>query len=58
MHPARQAERAGHVVAKWNLMSGRGASPTKPFFSWYSWVDSNHRPPDPQSYGIEYLEFP
>src|SRR6266516_4107172 len=24
-------------------------APTKQCLSWYSWVDSNHRPPDPQS---------
>jgi hypothetical protein len=26
-------------------------------FVWYSWVDSNHRPPDPQFDGLTFIGF-
>jgi hypothetical protein len=28
------------------------------WFSWYSWVDSNHRPPDPQLRGQYFVLLP
>jgi hypothetical protein len=36
-----------------------GTSVTKSFqrLSWYSWVDSNHRPPDPQSGALNQLSY-
>jgi hypothetical protein len=27
-------------------------------FAWYSWVDSNHRPPDPQFVVLHFHAFP
>src|SRR6266516_5927771 len=32
-------------------------APTKQCLSWYSWVDSNHRPPDPQSGALNQLSY-